>query len=159
MTTQNRLMTGISRYALGFAIAILGFGPAITANAEEPSNWRGFYLGGDVGYDTGTSSKEVTTTGNSSGDFTVGGGIGGGTIGYNAQRDALVVGLEGDISADDVGGRHACSTATYTCETDNHWLATIRPRVGYSFAKFMPYVTWIMHQTLFRQWCGPALVA
>src|ERR1017187_1874603 len=88
MTTQNRLMTGISRYALGFAIAILGFGPAITANAEEPSNWRGFYLGGDVGYDTGTSSKEVTTTGNSSGDFTVGGGIGGGTIGYNAQRDA-----------------------------------------------------------------------
>jgi outer membrane immunogenic protein len=52
----------------------------------------------------------------------------------------LVVGLEGDI--DWSGMRGTTNTLCPPgCETRNHWLSTVRGRVGYAFDRFLPYLT------------------
>jgi outer membrane immunogenic protein len=116
---------------------------AATAHAQTDTdtNWTGLYAGADIGGGFGTSRKDITSTGRSSGDFGVDGAIGGATLGYNLQRGPLVMGLESDISGSSVTGSHGCATPGFTCETSNTWLATLRPRLGFAFGHFMPYAT------------------
>jgi outer membrane immunogenic protein len=51
-----------------------------------------------------------------------------------------VLGLEGDIDWTNIKG-HTFAFCAPGCETSNSWLATVRGRVGYTFDRFMPYVT------------------
>ena len=69
------------------------------------------------------------------GGFNVGGGLVGGTVGYNYQIQHFVLGVEGD--ADWSGIRGSSGGAS----TSDSWLSTVRGRVGYAADRFMPYIT------------------
>jgi outer membrane immunogenic protein len=51
-----------------------------------------------------------------------------------------VFGAEGDIAWTGIKDNGACGAA-FSCQTSNDWLGTVRGRVGYSWDRFLPYVT------------------
>jgi outer membrane immunogenic protein len=106
------------------------------AYVEPAFSWTGFYLGLNGGYGFGRSDFAAPL---STGSFDVNGGLVGGTVGYNWQMGALVLGLEGDVDWSDIRGSVACGPGT--CATRNDWLGTARARLGYAMGRFMPYVT------------------
>jgi outer membrane immunogenic protein len=97
-------------------------------------NWTGFYLGFNAGGGWGSSTWDST------GDFDLSGGLVGLTAGYNWQVGTFVFGLEGDIDWTNIKG-HTFAFCAPGCETSNSWLATVRGRIGYTFDRFMPYLT------------------
>ena len=103
--------------------------------------WTGFYVGLNGGGGWGTSNW----SGVPGGGVNVSGGLAGGTAGYNWQFGTWVVGLEGDLDwsgirgSTNAGGPFFCGT--FACTTHNDFLSTIRGRVGYSFDRWLPYVT------------------
>ena len=101
-----------------------------------PYNWTGFYVGINGGGGWGRSDFSVPFP---TGSFDTSGGLVGGTVGYNWQVNQVVFGIEGDIDWSDIRGSAVCGVTT--CETRNDWLGTLRGRLGYSFDRFMPYVT------------------
>lgn len=98
-------------------------------------NWTGFYVGGTVGYGTGTSDWDFYSV-----EAKPKGMVYGATLGYNWQAGSLVYGLEGDYNFSNMKGSVTCAVA-FTCETENTWFATFRGRIGYAFDRFMPYIT------------------
>jgi outer membrane immunogenic protein len=97
-------------------------------------NWTGFYVGINGGGGWGSSQWDGVDK------FDISGGMIGATVGYNWQFSQWVVGVEGDVDWTSIGG----STNVFCplgCETRNHWLATVRGRLGYAFDRFLPYVT------------------
>jgi outer membrane immunogenic protein len=101
-------------------------------------NWTGVYVGGTVGYSTGTSQWDVD--GLSIADISPKGMMYGGTLGYNMQAGSLVYGLEGDFSFSDMKGS-AIGAPLVSCDLSDNWLATLRGRIGYAFDRFLPYLT------------------
>jgi outer membrane immunogenic protein len=97
-------------------------------------NWTGFYIGINGGGAWGSTKWD------SVGSFDVSGGMVGGTIGYNWQVQQFVFGLEGDADWTSISGSTTAACA-FGCKTKNNWLATVRGRIGYSFDRFLPYVT------------------
>jgi outer membrane immunogenic protein len=97
-------------------------------------NWTGFYLGINGGGGWGRSQWDGVDK------FSSSGGLIGGTVGYNWQINQFVLGAEGDIDWSGIGG-----STTFRCPpgcaTRNHWLSTVRGRLGYAFDRFLPYVT------------------
>jgi len=102
-----------------------------------PFSWSGFYVGLNGGYGWGQSKWS-----GSGGDFEVSpnGWLGGGTVGYNLQTGAWVWGIEGDIDYMNLKGT-ADAAFCPGCTFKDTWLATIRGRVGYSFDRWLPYLT------------------
>ena len=97
-------------------------------------NWTGFYIGINGGGGFGRSQWDST------GSFNTSGGLVGGTVGYNYQFGQGVVGLEGDIDWADINGTTNTFCA-FGCKTSDHWLSTVRGRLGYAADRFMPFVT------------------
>lgn len=119
-------------------------------------DWTGFYVGGSVGggwqrsataYSSdpsyglgpilyifalanGVQASSLTQNGS--------GVLGGVTLGYNWQRSAVVVGVEGDWSWSGIKGTNSVAPPaafffpllTTTTETRTDWLATLRGRLG-----------------------------
>ena len=106
-----------------------------------PFSWTGFYVGINGGYGFGKSDWSPTGGGVGTGDFDIKGGLVGGTIGYNLQTGSWVWGLEGDFDASWIKGSDTTVCGTPGCETSNSWLATARARVGYSWDRWLPYIT------------------
>jgi outer membrane immunogenic protein len=82
------------------------------------------------------------------GHYSVGGGMIGGTLGYNWQRGRWVFGLEGDYAwADVAGSSSACgsnSATPHPCGTRLDSLGTFRGRIGYAVGatgSLLPYLT------------------
>jgi outer membrane immunogenic protein len=99
------------------------------------NNWAGFYLGINGGGGWGSSDWNGLGVSNSPS-----GGMIGLTAGYNWQGGSpWVFGLEGDINWTNFSASAACGAVT--CTTENNWLGTVRGRIGYSWDRFMPYVT------------------
>lgn len=114
---------------------------------EEPApvtpifTWTGFYVGVVGGYNWGKSDWTIQDTGDYA-RFDANGGFVGGTVGYNYQfYNNVVLGLETDLSWSGAKGDIPCPNADFTCETKNRWIGTLRPRLGYAFDRFLPYVT------------------
>jgi outer membrane immunogenic protein len=110
---------------------------------EEPVvvpvfTWTGFYVGIVGGYNWGKThwdDKYVSER------FHTNGGNIGGTVGYNFQFDNnVVLGLETDLVWSGAKGDFRCA-GNATCESKNRWIGTLRPRLGYAFDRFLPYVT------------------
>jgi outer membrane immunogenic protein len=97
-------------------------------------NWTGFYIGINGGGGFGRSQWDST------GGFNTSGGLVGGTLGYNYQFGQGVVGIEGDIDWADINGT-TNNTCPFGCKTSDHWLSTVRGRLGYAADRFMPFVT------------------
>ena len=116
--------------------------PRKTAPAAPPIarqmnafNWTGFYVGANVGYGMGNF------TGSGASNFKKPSGVLGGIqAGYNYQIGNTVLGLESDISMAHIrAGESATGVAGSKGNVD--YLGTVRGRVGYSFDRFLPYVT------------------
>jgi outer membrane immunogenic protein len=124
------------------SVAILALGVASASAADLPRreamptkapayvsmyNWTGAYVGINGGYGWRTSGSSN------------GGGLVGGTIGYNWQAGSPVVwGLEGDLDWTRIRGSDAIQ------ETSNRWLGTVRGRLGYALGAqgtILPYIT------------------
>jgi outer membrane immunogenic protein len=140
---RSFLLAGVSVLALGVAsasaadIARRPPPPPAPAVVEPVYNWTGPYVGINGGYGWGNSDFSAPFN---SAAFDTSGGLVGGTLGYNYQVNQFVFGLEGDIDASWMKGSALCGGA-FTCQTKNTWLGTARGRLGYSFGRFMPYVT------------------
>jgi len=105
---------------------------------EDP--WYGLYLGVAGGWGWGRSSHDAST-GATSGRFNQDGWILGGVAGFNWHPGAIVIGVEGDISAADINGNSTPGACVNPCETKVGWLYTGRVRLGLPVGSFMPYVT------------------
>ena len=98
-------------------------GPAFT-NPANAMNWSGFYLGGNIGYGFGKANNADIS------GFTLGG-----QAGVNFQVERAVFGLEADLAYSGVDYRG------FTDTFRQKWLMSGRGRIGYSFDRFLPYVT------------------
>jgi outer membrane immunogenic protein len=140
---QELEKTGMIRKALVAAVGLVAFGiaPALAADlaartyTKAPplapvNNWSGFYIGAMGGY-----AKEDT-----SGVGALSGGFGGGTVGYNWQMGALVLGVEADGAWADVGASAGVpGLLTLSDKIDS--LGTVRGRVGYAINQVLLYGT------------------
>ncbi len=140
---------------------------ALVAGVSAQSNdWKGLYLGGNVGIDAGTSNVQTSPAFSPTGYFAASsvpaiyasskqtinpkGFTGGGDFGYNFQHGIFVLGFEVDF-----GGMHmnstksatgtypCCAPTTYTIAqtTKTDWLFTARPRIGVASKGVMLYGT------------------
>ena len=90
-------------------------------------SWSGLYIGLHGGYgwsDLDWTSGGTTANGNGSG------WLGGGQVGYNWQRGALVFGVEADLSSSGISGSTDCPNPASACSHDVNWLASVRGRLG-----------------------------
>src|ERR1700681_3424966 len=147
---MKRFMLAICAGLLAVAVATPSFAAGLPRPAYKalrnpvyvaPFSWSGFYVGINGGYGWGKSdwSSAVTT-----GSAKPKGALAGGTVGYNFQTGSIVWGAEGDfdfswVKGSDTGGTGVC--AAPGCETKNTWFATGRGRVGYSFDRWLTYIT------------------
>jgi outer membrane immunogenic protein len=129
----------MKRFAVGAAALTLA-GMAQSAGAadlpynqpytvNQPLNafsWAGPYLGGNLGYDWGTVSNNVTKPSG------ISGGIQGG---YNFQSGCWVFGIEGDLELTGANDTFA------PWKFSNPWFGTLRGRVGYAFNNILFYGT------------------
>lgn len=129
----------------------------------ECPNWSGFYLGGFGGYTHGSTEIDPNLydlwnaypdkgplEAAAAHDLDLHGALAGGLIGYNWQLHHLVLGLEASgayswlRNSSNTGTFLVPATGnTYSIPTSlkTHYLATFGPRIGYSFCRWMPFVT------------------
>jgi outer membrane immunogenic protein len=124
--------------------------------------WTGFYLGLSGGYDRALVDPSLRLGGDYIGfvgtpsteragdrDFDIDGAQVGGVIGYNFQFNNFVVGLEGsgsylwarDSRVDHFVFPQAETLYRMSTSAETDYLATVGPRFGYAFCRFMPYIT------------------
>ena len=157
-------MTGGVRYQFSDVASVA---PELPTRKGPPPvvggvNWTGFYLGGFGGADAGWSRLGFSNVGFGPGTATVNprGFLGGGEAGYNYQLGNLVLGAEGDFGGDTLKGSKACAPLVsntcfapflnpsgenvplynMTCNSNEHWIATLTGRAGYSWERALLYV-------------------
>jgi outer membrane immunogenic protein len=112
-------------------------GAAAAADLPHPSyytataplsaySWTGPYLGGNLGYEWGTTSNNPTRPA---------GFAGGAEAGYNWQTGQLVFGGEADIALSGASDTFA------PWKFSNPWFGTVRGRAGYAVSNFLIYGT------------------
>ena len=127
--------------------------PARSANAsaETPMNWRGYYIGGQLGggvsndrwsdpYGATKSAGLVNVPG--FGDTIRGSGpLGGVEAGADWQTGPWVYGLQADLSAADLRGENTCFSGLggLNCQATVHSLGTAAARLGYSWQRALIY--------------------
>jgi outer membrane immunogenic protein len=101
--------------------------------------WTGFYIGAHGGYATADFDFHTPITGTPSEKDK--GGFGGIQAGYNWQGHSnFVVGLEADVSFGDL--KDKVPDGNFIKETTEiNAFGSARARLGYSFGRFLPYVT------------------
>jgi outer membrane immunogenic protein len=136
------LFSTISLLALTATSAIAADIPRPMPPAQAPAylppafSWTGFYAGINGGYGWGDSDWDAFP-----GSTEMSGALIGGTVGYNWQTGALVLGVEGDAAWSNIHGSFTNVACPSGCETENTWLGTARARLGYAAGRIMPYVT------------------
>ena len=164
-----KLFSGILGLTLSSVVALA------TANAADLSagpagykdgpvyagpGWAGFYIGINGGYGWSARSTDNTivdvwhTTPQVVTNVPVKapdprGGFGGGQIGYNWQKDHLVIGVEADIQAAAIEGNASSSFPgggplcgyDYTAKRSMDYFGTLRGRVGYATDSTLAYAT------------------
>ena len=140
-------------FRVGLNYRINGNGGAYVP--PPPSNWTGFYLGGNFGGGIGRDHTAYALTGpaGTSAEFfnlSPDGFNGGIQAGYNWQAANLVFGLEADIQGSSQRDNRAC---VQTCnpgpapiifaayDATLPWFGTVRGRVGYSVGSTLFYAT------------------
>jgi outer membrane immunogenic protein len=143
----------MKRLVIAGALALAFAGQALAADFPAPPgpppylpvaplyNWTGFYVGvnggGAVGNSNWTDPNDPAT-----GNFTVDGGLFGGTIGANYQTGRWVFGLEGDWDWSNLSATTFNTSCAFVgCTTQSDWLATVRGRVGYTWDRLLVYGT------------------
>jgi outer membrane immunogenic protein len=126
-------------------------------------NWTGFYAGAFGGYKfasvdvsfipdgawDGFPADQDAIRSHGPGDLNTSGGELGGLLGYNYQWRCWVFGVEADGGYLWLRDSYDSGTFPAVIATDKsiqsafrtHYLFTFAPRIGYSFGKWLPYVT------------------
>lgn len=130
----------IRHFVLG-ALILAGIALASHARAEERVNWTGLYLGANAQYvwvNQGWPGADPYPAGPPTQDLS--GAMLGGTVGYNQQFGALVLGVEGDF---DFGSLNDSKRdGNYIIEKMSiDKAASIRGRVGWAIGSVLPYIT------------------
>ena len=137
----------------------------LTAPPPPPApvwSWTGFYVGGNAGYGWGDANDKMTLGGlwptDGTGDnLFVGplgnhrlrpnGFTGGVEAGYNYQTGQWVWGIEADweyfgLKKNFSATTNAASGDSYAFASSykSNWLVTVRPRLGYAFDRFLPFM-------------------
>jgi outer membrane immunogenic protein len=103
-------------------------------------NWQGLYFGVNAGYGWGNdNSAAYSGPGGGVGSLSPSGWFGGGQIGYNAQFNWLVLGLEADLQGADIND--SSSMGFTNVQTDIDWFSTVRGRIGYAAGPTLIYFT------------------
>ena len=110
---------------------------APVAYAPPVYNWTGFYVGGHLGGGFADSSWNDPFSGGTD-TFNKGGFLGGGQIGYNAQFNWLVFGVEGDFSWTGLKGSGRDSLGD-SISTKTQWTSTATGRIGAAFDRLLVY--------------------
>ena len=107
--------------------------------APQVYDWTGFYIGGHLGGGFANSSwSDAFTGGNDT--FHSSGFLGGGQAGFNAQFNALVLGLEGDFSWTGFGLKGSgVNSLGDAINTKVDWTSTVTGRVGAAFDRLLVY--------------------
>lgn len=143
------------------AVSIAAVSTAAAADLRQPMytkapppapvlfSWTGFYIGANVGgkwlsstHDDVTAGGTTVTFGDNDSSW-----IAGGQLGYNWQIGQWVLGIEGDIDAQDFNRTRVVGTAfgpfiagdSFTVESK--WQASLRGRIGYTWDRVLLYVT------------------
>lgn len=118
--------------------------------------WTGFYIGFNSGFGGGVVDANVALIGPAAFTATqtsnrASGAVIGGQIGYNYQlQNNVVIGLESDFQWSNIRASHQATNYAsiglpgYTYNDIHNgidWFGTTRARLGYSFGRFLPYVT------------------
>jgi outer membrane immunogenic protein len=140
-------------------VASLGMAAPALAQSADTWTWTGPYVGLNLGYGGGDFKYPFSGTTDAAGTNPAAGRLrqsssgvlGGGQVGYNYQMpNGLVLGLETDIDAADIGGNASLSsTGSLGAQTADdissriNYLGTVRGRIGKPIfdGRFMPYVT------------------
>ena len=133
----------------GFAADLPAAGPppaAVRYAGAATYDWSGFYIGINGGYAFGNSSWNSGTPPLTTGNFTTDGLLAGGTLGINYQAGRFVFGFEGDADWSSLKGTSSngyCSavTAGAVCQTAEHWLGTLRARIGFAVDRVLIFGT------------------
>jgi outer membrane immunogenic protein len=117
--------------------------PVYEPARDMPYGWRGFYIGVNGGYGWGDNAVGVSgPTGGSSTSVNLDGWFGGGQVGYNAQFNQLVLGIEADLQAADIGESTSFTGSNFGQASVNvDWFSTLRGRVGYAAGPTLLYFT------------------
>ncbi|WP_316862825.1 outer membrane beta-barrel protein [uncultured Cohaesibacter sp.] len=109
-------------------------------DTQSAYDWSGLYMGVQYGMGNGTiNSKDGTNK--TSFKFNTGDSSTGGVLaGWNFQQGNIVYGLEGGVSVNELKGNYSGSALPYQ-NNDYVWHAEARGRLGYSFGRFLPYVS------------------
>ncbi|HME58830.1 MAG TPA: outer membrane beta-barrel protein [Terracidiphilus sp.] len=147
--------------AIAAMIPVSALAQAAAQNKNDTTNWTGFYAGLYVGGAIGSSNAQTATVYSSTGYFATTsvpaiaitgnqnlnylGAVGGAQFGYNWQfAPKWVLGAVVDYGAFKTSGSATgttvypcCSPTTFTITQNvtTSWMATIRPRVGYTVGK------------------------
>jgi len=151
----------LSTCVLVFMLAATGF------SQNNSDDWKGFYVGANLGGAFGGSNARTTTIFDPAGYFDptsvpainaagdqhvdLTGFTGGGQIGYNARfAKTLLFGVEADFGSLNLNNSKT-TTAEYPCcsgsfftvnqSVNTGWMFTARPRVGVTFGKALIYGT------------------
>jgi opacity protein-like surface antigen len=135
----------IAATALSGLLALIGSASAADVAAAPGYDWTGPYIGIQGGYGWGEvgGSTAISDTHNID-DFpgildSANGYLIGGTLGYNHQMDAIVIGLEADVSYSTLNDDFVTGDPEWHADLD--WLATVRPRIGFAMDNFLPFIT------------------
>ncbi|MGO9006473.1 MAG: outer membrane protein [Beijerinckiaceae bacterium] len=139
------------------AVVALGgtaFAADLPSRAEPPVyipppaifTWTGIYIGGQVGYQWGTSATQAYSLatgvlGAVQNNYSPDGVVGGAHLGYNYQFSQFVVGLEGDIEGSSYNGSGPSLSGAYTFTTREPVEGSIRGRVGVAWDRALVYAT------------------
>ena len=148
-----RMQVHIVRAGLNYKFdagpSLVPFLPPNPGPSAGPWNWGGLYAGINYGGGAGMASQSDILF--DRGKFDVGGGVFGGTVGYNWQRAGVVYGLEGDLDYSTIKGATSGDGLTVPpcgalssfgdCSSKLRWLGTARARVGVAWDRLLPYVT------------------
>jgi outer membrane immunogenic protein len=128
--------------------SLLPFLPSNPGPSAGRWNWAGLYAGINYGGGAGRASQSDILF--DRGSYDVSGGVAGGTLGYNWQRDRLVYGLEADLDYSSIKGATSGSPTagtpcgvsfTINCDTKLKWLGTARARIGVAWDRLLPFVS------------------
>jgi outer membrane protein OmpA-like peptidoglycan-associated protein/opacity protein-like surface antigen len=143
------------RIATAALLAVASIG---AAQAEDVTDWRGFYGGGNLGGAWSTTCNTWTANGPLAGTAAFnnrdcpnrGVFIGGPQIGYNFQHDAWVWGLEIDYdfwstknktrTQTYTGTQIPAGTYTFSGKIAPDGVAIVGPRLGYAIDRWLPYI-------------------
>lgn len=140
MKTKNLIIatlvafSGISAAKAADAIQYQDPAPAATVSAF---NWRGAYLGGQIGYGWGKSRYNSILN---NAELKPNGFLGGVYAGYNFDlANNIILGVDADVTYNNLKKDEFIESAEF--ETKLKWSGAIRARAGYATDRFLPYIS------------------